>query len=157
MSIEERVRKLESLADIKNLRSRYCYLLDAGDTDAWLSLFTEDAAIVSESPRGGYHGHDELSEMITQIHDDEDRRLTKHVVYNPVIDISGDHATGRWSFEALIQYEDGTMLDIIGEYDERYRLVDDEWKFTEITISFDFRAEFDDGWSIGDPSRGSNW
>jgi 3-phenylpropionate/cinnamic acid dioxygenase small subunit len=157
MNIEERVRTLENLAELKNLRSRYCYLLDEGDTDAWLSLFTEDATIVSESPRGEYNGHDELSEMITNIHESEDRRFTKHVVYNPIIDVTGDRATGRWSFEALIQYNDETMLLIKGEYDEKYRLVEDEWKFTTITISFDFRAEFDDGWSIGDPSRGSNW
>lgn len=157
MNIEERILKLESLAEINNLRSRYCYLLDEGNTEEWLSLFTEDANIVSESPRGEYNGHDELSEMINEIHESEDRRLTKHVVYNPIIDLTGERATGRWSFEALIHYDDETMLLIKGEYDEKYRLKRDQWKFTNITISFDFRAEFDDGWSVGDPSLGSNW
>jgi SnoaL-like domain len=62
-------RAMEDIEAIRQLKARYCLYVDQRNEDAWVSLFTEDAAwesdkLHSRGPRGDPHtiqGHPDLS------------------------------------------------------------------------------------------------
>ena len=143
MSIEERLERLESKDQIKELRATYCYHVDDQEADAFASLFTEDA-ILDFGNAGTYEGHDELREFINSVVP-EFYEFIVHMVHNPVIEVDGDTASGRWYFEAPATSQ-GTDTWIQGQYDEEYARVDGEWKFAEIEARFNYVADYQDGW-----------
>jgi hypothetical protein len=42
--LERRIAQLEDIEAIRQLKARYCLYVDQRNEDAWVSLFTEDAA-----------------------------------------------------------------------------------------------------------------
>ena len=103
-AIQERLQAVEDRLDIQDLvGGRYAMALDTGDPDAYAGLFTEDAFLsVAGRP---FKGRNEIKQMMLQIkkhHDEFDTRPptmphrwgpVRHVVTNPVINITGNTAT----------------------------------------------------------------
>ena len=59
-----------------------------------------------------------------------------HCVTNPRIVIDGDTAVGTWYLLDCMATGDGPALGILAVYDETYRRVDGEWKYTSVTLLF---------------------
>ena len=65
------------------------------------------------------------------------------MVTNPVIDIDGDTASGRWRFVMMFTYADGQSFErIIGHYEERYARVDGQWRFTSLMANVEERGRY---------------
>ncbi|MFB6142197.1 MAG: nuclear transport factor 2 family protein [Halorientalis sp.] len=143
MSVEQRLERLESREEIKELRAEYCYCVDDTDGEAFAALFTEDATLDFGSA-GTYTGHEELREFVDSVVP-EHYEFIVHMVHNPVIDVDGDTATGRWYFEAPCT-SGGTDMWIQGVYDEAYERVDGAWRFADVEATFNYVAEYDEGW-----------
>lgn len=147
MSIEDRVARLEAKDDVRELRANYCYHVDDGDGEAFASLFAEDA-VLDFGSAGTYAGRDELREFVDSVVPDHYEFIV-HMVHNPMIEVDGNTATGRWYFEAPATTAGGRDVWIQGRYADEYERVDGEWLFSSVVARFNYVAEYDGGWGGG--------
>jgi ketosteroid isomerase-like protein len=136
--------------EIRNLRYRYSRHLDAQEWDEWVSLMTDDVKCEYEG-WDPFVGREEVLEFgrdtIASVFE-----YTAHMVHMPLIEVDGDEATGRWYLYLFYVLTDGAAGWRQGRYEDRYRRVDDEWKFsfvqteihTDATDLFTATREWDD-------------
>lgn len=145
MSLEKRLARLEDRIAISELRYTYCYRIDDRDWDGYAALFTEDA-LLDFGPVGTFEGREAVREFAEDVVGARHPFLS-HMVHNPVIDVDGDTATGKWYFEVPCTFEDGEAGWIQGTYYDEYRRVDGEWLFSEVVAEFNYFAAYDEGWA----------
>ena len=143
--LEKRLQVLEDIEEIKKLKARYCaYCDDNYNADNIASLFAENAV-----RDGGAYGRAEGREEIRKFFNisADQVSFSVHLYVNPIIEVDGDTATGRWyMFEAITavagnQAQWGSGLG----YDEYVR-VNGEWKFKSMKLKHFFLTPFDQGW-----------
>lgn len=123
MNVEERLDRLESLDEIRQLVARYCLALDMRDLDALVGLFPEDVRV-----GGGERGRPALKRWFDQTLR-EQFTGTAHVTGNHIIELeSPDAARGvvysRNEHETGDEWVIMTML-----YWDRYERRDGRWQF----------------------------
>jgi hypothetical protein len=142
----ERVAALENIEAIKRLKARYAILCDTGyDPDALAALFTEDGVWDGGETWGRYEGRlslwaffDRASSMLP---------FAMHYMINPLIEISGNEATGQWHlFQATTYAATNDAVWGAGRYFEEYVKDDAGWKFRTIRLESMFWTPFDSGW-----------
>jgi uncharacterized protein (TIGR02246 family) len=143
--LERRLRALEDVEAIKRLKYRYADACDRNyDADTLASLFTEDAIW-----DGGLFGRHEGREAIRTFFKgvSSDIPFALHYMMSPIIDVAGDEATGAWYlFQTCTFAEGNTAIWGAARYDDRYRRVDGEWKFSRLELISTFWTRFDEGW-----------
>jgi len=105
-SLETRVQAIEDRLAIEDVvAGKYAMALDTGDPDAYAGVFTEDASLsVAGRPFKGRKEIRQMMEDIKKAHEQYDTRPAsssgqhrwgpvRHVVTNPVINITGNTAT----------------------------------------------------------------
>ncbi len=145
-ALERRIRRLEDVEAIKQLKARYAMYCDANyDADALAELFTADAIW-----DGGMLGRNEGREAIRQFFRGSSRRITfaVHNILSPIIEVDGDTATGTWYLLQACTYRDGNQA-IWGAavYTDRYVRESDGWKFQHVQITSHFWTPFEEGWA----------
>ncbi|WP_435361838.1 nuclear transport factor 2 family protein [Haloarchaeobius sp. DFWS5] len=144
-TLSARVARLEARGALKELKAAYCYSIDARDWDRLRSLFTSDA-VLDFGGLGTYEGDDGLDRFVREFVE-ANLDGSAHMVHNPVLDVDGDTATGRWYVESPVTYADGSGGWRQGVYDDEYRRVDGEWRFASVQMRFLYTADFGpDGW-----------
>jgi ketosteroid isomerase-like protein len=143
--LETRIRRLEDLEAIRQLKARYCRLCDDGyDADRLADLFTEDALW-----DGGMLGKAEGREKIRRFfqRSPEVIPFSVHMVMNPLLSVEGDTASGTWYlFQACSYAPENAALWGSARYDEEYVRVGEEWKFSRLRLTSFFWTPFDQGW-----------
>lgn len=167
IDIESRLRRLEDIEAIKQLKARYCaYCDDDYDADGLASLFTEDAVWDG----GGTFGRAEGRSGIRRHFSGAGKRVTiaRHQVMNPIIDVGvggdPDSATGHWLlFQPCTNAgPDGEQaVWLAATYADTYRRVaasdgagsigspgpgGAEWLIASTMIDVAFFTPFDVGW-----------
>lgn len=144
-------RYLETLWDIeqiKKLKAQYCLYADSGDhADEFAGLFLPDA-VLDEGEDGVFTGREEIRQMYKKIW--PYFSLNQHLVFNPIIDINGDTATGNWRLMQLCstKHEDGDKAFwAVGYYREKYTKVEDRWFFCHVLARVHFCCPYEDGWA----------
>jgi len=144
--LERRVKVIEDVEEIKQLKARYCGFCDDNyDADGIAGLFTEDAVW-----DGGIRGRADGREEIRAFFVNASQRLpfAIHMVMNPIINVQGDNATGIWYlFQACTYAEGDVAIWGSGRYDEQYARVSGEWKFEHLKLTSNFWTPFDQGWA----------
>jgi hypothetical protein len=152
--LEARIRILEDIEAIRKLRATYCYLCDAGlddvrNRDELISHFTQNARLdFGMGPASQYQGTEGLKtffgEMVPL-----GVSFCMHMVHNPIIDVKGDRATGKWYFEAPVtnKLENNRAEWYTGTYHEEYVREKGEWKFDSIKVDWTYRTPYDEGWA----------
>ncbi len=146
-TIEERLRRLEDIDAINQLRARYCHLLDERAWDAFIDLFTPDATFKGLAEASG---HDELRIFFGETVP----RLGEgfwHFCTNATVDVAGDEATGRVSMEYL-SVKSGISYVAAGHYDDHLVRLDSGWKFKSRHLTFYYFAPLEKGF-IGRPQK----
>ena len=152
------LRQLEDIEAIKRLKHYYyCYCVDravSGDTSAiaeTLSRFSED--IVAD-----FTGFP-LAEGKEQVDDFYARGVpsmlsySQHYVFNEVLDISGDTATGLWYLNCPVIFTEQGPLGqegpglIAGRYEEEYVREDGVWKWRRIVALLDVVGPAEELWA----------
>ena len=143
---ERDLQRLLDIEAIKALKARYCWYCDDPDQyHRFDELFTEDAVFIEE-PINHLEGRAAIAAWT-----EEYARTTvwsRHYATNPLIEVDGDTATGRWSVLLLsVQLIDGVeqMLWASGTYTEEYRRVDGEWLFSRVHAAGRWMTSFDEG------------
>ncbi len=149
--IEARIQRLEDCEAIRNLKARYCLLVDeavAGNPSKaveLVSLFSRNAW-ADFGDFGRFTGHDGLliffRDMVPGL-----LSYSAHMVHNPIIELDGDKAKGSWVFEVPSTLRSANMAGWLqGRYIEEYERADG-WLFKSITAIFDHATPFDEGWA----------
>lgn len=139
-ALEERLRRLEDIEAIKQLKARYCQACDDDhNPDRVAALFVEDG--LWEGPNIGVHarGRPAIRAYFAGVRDDAGIRNSAHIVTNPVITVSGDRATGTWRLVMLhtsaapgggFRYH-----RIVGFYQDDYARVQDAWFLERLRVT----------------------
>ncbi|MEW5735659.1 MAG: nuclear transport factor 2 family protein [Thermodesulfobacteriota bacterium] len=150
--LEERVRRLEDLEEIRRLKSLYCHLVDrsvsgeAAATEELMGHFTEEAW-GEYGDFGRYEGRENLALFFGQVVPGI-LSFTAHMVHNPLIDIHGDEAVGRWYFEVPCTLREKNLAGWLqGRYEEGFVRRGGTWKWAFIKASFDYATPYDQGWA----------
>ena len=118
------------LEALKQLKARYCRLLDNKDWTAWRQLFADD--FVSDTTGSGgsvIEGADEFVAFVQKTLGPL-RRKTVHQVHAPEIALTSEEtATGIWALEDYVRFFPGVSMRGYGHYTETYVKVEGEWLF----------------------------
>lgn len=148
LSLEERVKRVEDLHELQQLRARYCQLLDDGRWEQLADLFTEDGAFKGLSTA---RGRAEMLEFFPTLnstsvtawwHFSSNETLELH----PGTDGEADRASGTtWLLQPCVVHGESQIAG--GRYqDQMIRGVDGVWRFVERKVSFFFWGPLDQGW-----------
>ncbi|WP_319436752.1 nuclear transport factor 2 family protein [Mycobacterium sp. RTGN5] len=122
----------DSWADIeaiKQLKARYCRLLDTKDWVGWRDIFTDDF-VSDTTPSGGVliTGADEFVAFLRSTLG-KPSQPTVHQVHAPEIELtSPSTATGIWALNDIVRLAPGVNLEGYGHYHETYEKTDGQWR-----------------------------
>lgn len=137
-SIEARLKRLEDIEEIKKLKALCCLLVDREDRDGFAGLFLEDGEFIGAFQR--LRGREALRQVRFW-------PFMVHYVSNPIIEVSGDTASGIWYFLRPYTAEDGRPYWASGQYEDDYQRAADGWRFKTVKITNFFACPYRDGWA----------
>ncbi|MBW2616372.1 MAG: nuclear transport factor 2 family protein [Deltaproteobacteria bacterium] len=144
----DRVKRLEDIEAIKKLQTEYAYFNDTLDYDKLSDLFVED--ITGEyGPKAKFGNKSELILLLKGIRDKYKVTMMCHHMTTPIIELSGDSATGIWYLFGPFTGkgpEGGIPYWVQGIYHNEYVRGDEKWKFRKIHFKFIFWTPYEDGW-----------
>ncbi|MBN2321652.1 MAG: nuclear transport factor 2 family protein [Acidobacteria bacterium] len=136
----------EDRALIEDLQARYMFALDFGDTDTYVSTFTEDG-ILDIRNGNPWQGREAIREIIGGMSEREEGQpqeepqgpypaTGRHNITNIAIKIDGDKATGRayWFHYGNNNPERSADVDSYGHYEDEMVKVDGQWLFSKRVI-----------------------
>jgi len=119
---------------IKQLKARYCRLLDSKDWDAWRKLFSND--FLSDTSQAGGKIIRGADEFVAFTRKGLRNQATVHQVHAPEIQLtSATTARGVWALEDVVRFGPGVNLRGYGHYAETYEKVDEQWLITSSTLT----------------------
>ena len=151
-SVDERMQVLEDIESIKKLKASYCYWADAGiagdasQMDELIAHFTDDEPWVDFGDFGTYKGKEAVGTFFREVVVGT-LSYSAHMVSNPIIEVDGDKATGKWYVDVPCTLRGAERpLWLQARYDEEYVKEGGQWRWKSITTAFDFITPFDEGW-----------
>ena len=125
---------LVEIEAIKQLKARYCRLLDSKDWDAWRKLFSDD--FLSDTSQAGGKIIRGADEFVAFTRKGVRSQATVHQVHAPEIELtSATTARGVWALEDVVRFGPGVNLRGYGHYAETYEKVDEQWLITSSTLT----------------------
>ena len=139
-ALDGRLRALEDIEAIKQLKHRYLIACDAKDVDGFRDCFAAGAGAVriAFGRIGDFDDRDALAETFRNLAC-HPHIVETHHAQNPVIELLGaDAARGRWGLHYfMIDARDGRCTQLGGHYDDRYARRDGRWRIiaSEFTVT----------------------
>jgi uncharacterized protein (TIGR02246 family) len=130
MTLEERLQRLEDRDAIHQLFVDYGRHLDAGDIDAYASLFTEDGEVML-GPMGRTQGRENIHALMSRVLDGR-VGSTYHLISSPRVALDGDTATSEVMWTVIQRDAEGKPeLTSLGRHIDKLRKVDGAWLIAE--------------------------
>ncbi|MDQ0380488.1 nuclear transport factor 2 family protein [Amycolatopsis thermophila] len=142
--LEARIRRLEDVHEIGQLRARYCQYLDDGRWDQLADLFTEEGRFVGLSTASG------RAELRTFFAGLQRGPLTAwwHFSANETVTVDGDVASGEtWLYQPCVV--EGEAHVAAGRYTDSLVRQDGRWLFAERKVTFFWWVPLAEGWDAG--------
>lgn len=129
MTTEQRLARLEALEAIRLLKHRYLNACDTKEVERIRDCFATGEINIDYGPIGTFNDRDSFIALYQQLACHE-RVKDLHHSSNPEIDLITDNdATACWALFYFNQDADtGNTLQLSGQYHDRYRRIDGEWK-----------------------------
>jgi uncharacterized protein (TIGR02246 family) len=145
-TIEERLRVLEDIEEIRKLKARYAAACDDNyDADAIAALFTEDA-IWDGGSLGKADGRAAIHKFFSRAA--EFFPFAIHNVMNPIIDVEGDRATAQWYLlQPATMAKDNQAVWLAAVYHDDYVRHDGRWMFKHLRVKPHFLTPYEEGWA----------
>ena len=119
---------------IKQLKARYCRLLDTKDWQGWRGVFADDFHS-DTSPSGG-KVIDGADEFVAFVRKTLEKQPTVHQVHAPEIELtSATTARGVWALNDVVRLAPGLNLDGYGHYHETYEKGPDGWRIKSLLLT----------------------
>ena len=138
-SLEERVQKIEDLAEITKLTSTYAHFVNRGwgdvkvDAEGLATVFTEDITWNAAAFKMSATGRDAVIAMLADPTGSPD--LAMHSFTNPILNVSGDTATGNWLIW-VAQKVGEENNQVFQSEDLTYERLDGAWRIKSIDLHF---------------------
>ena len=149
-SIEDRLRAMEDVVEIANLKARYTNASDGGwnrpshNADAVAALFAEDGVWEAE----GFpvlEGREAIRTAFAAF--SQQAPFAFHAISNPLIEVNGDTASGEWHLSEAFTDADGNEHAATGIFNDQFVRVPDGWRIKHMRISYAFFGPRKDGWA----------
>ncbi|MBJ22130.1 MAG: nuclear transport factor 2 family protein [bacterium] len=149
IGLEERISRIEDLEAIKTLKATYCEICDDGhDPNRIVAIFTEDGTWEIDGV-GRARGHVELRALFTRF--GEEISFSQHQVMNPIIELDGDFARGRWYFFAPFTFvENDQARWLAARYEDDYIKLNGTWKIQRLVGQIRMATDYERSWTSGD-------
>lgn len=144
--LESKVRRLDALEAIKQLKARYCEICDNDhNPDEIVTIFTEDGVWEGDGI-GRAEGHAEIRELFEGFR--KAISFSQHMVQNPIIEVDGSTATGRWYFFGMFKFlRNDQRRWQAARYHETYEMIYGKWKIKHLKIAPPtMSVKYEDGW-----------
>ncbi|API59364.1 hypothetical protein BSL82_08610 [Tardibacter chloracetimidivorans] len=142
-SLEDRIRHLEDIEEIRQLRMRYHINTNDGHFDRMWELFTEDAYVdfgyISRA-----RGRREINELFLRI--PRNLPLVKQFIHNHLVEVDGDEATGVSYLDARYA-QDGDSVMVAARFDEIYTRTSEGWRIRQMGLELYFSVPITQGWA----------
>ena len=126
--LQDRVQRLEDILEIQQLFIDYGHHLDAGDFEAYASLFANEGEVLL-GPLGRAKGRDQIRSLMETALDGA-VGTSFHVISSPMIALRGDTATSDVMWTVVHREEDGhPSLSMIGRHRDELVREDGRWRF----------------------------
>lgn len=126
--------ELVEVEAIKQLKARYCRLLDTKDWAGWRELFTDD--LHSDTTASGGKVIDGADAFVAFTRKSLGDRPTVHQVHAPEIELtSPTTAIGTWALEDIVKLAPGVGMRGYGHYRESYVKADGQWRISASTLT----------------------
>jgi uncharacterized protein (TIGR02246 family) len=131
---------MDDIEAIKQLKARYCRLMDTKEWEGYRQVFTDDVTMDTSDAGGNViTGADEFMEFLLGVIGDV---VTVHQCHTPEIEVTSPaSAKGIWAMEDMLRYPDGTELHGYGHYHETYEKQDGVWRVKSSKLTR-LRADF---------------
>lgn len=132
----DRAAELSEIEAIKQLKARYCRLLDTKQWSEWRTLFADDfVSDTSDSGGSVINGADEFVAFVRR-NLGKPSQPTVHQVHAPEIEVhSPSTATGVWALNDIVRLAPGLNLNGYGHYHETYVKCDGQWRIATSTLT----------------------
>ena len=118
---------MDDIEAIKQLKARYCRLLDTKDWDGFRQVFTDDVVMDSTGSGGAVITGADTFLAFTSTHMAD--YVTVHHCHTPEITLtSPSEASGIWAMEDRVRFPGGRELNGFGHYHEAYEKADGTWR-----------------------------
>lgn len=111
---------------IQEVKHDYCYVTDDLDVERIPDVFSADTYLKTPLYEA-VEGHDGVREYF-EYFGEQEFEVRAHNVVNPVIDVDGDTATGRWYYMVVYALPGGDLLFGHGDYEDEFVRTDDGWR-----------------------------
>jgi len=126
--LQDRVQRLEDILEIQQLFIDYGHHLDAGDFEAYASLFANEGEVLL-GPLGRAKGREQIRALMEKALDGA-VGSSFHVISNPMIALRGDTASSDVLWTVVRREEDGLpSLSMIGRHRDKLVREDGRWRF----------------------------
>ncbi len=158
--LERRIRRLEDIEAIRALKAKYSMHADEKYTDDHqlrpekereaiagdqASVFTEDAIWDGGQQFGVLHGKQAIHTSLKSI----GWKFAMHYFLNPVIEVDGDRATGRWMlWEVATVAATDTAVFLAAVTEDEYVRTPDGWRISKVRLRMKFITPFDRPWNV---------
>lgn len=116
---------------VKRTLASYCQLLDDGDFDRWIELFSPDARLVFAGRTR--QGRPSIREYMENVQPPEGRG--KHITANVLVDVDGDTASADTDYLFVRPTAQGLVLVATGRYHDRLVRDGEGWRFSQREIT----------------------
>jgi len=135
------LEQLNDIEDIKQLKARYCRLIDQKNWEELEANFVLDATIEIAGAPGGANDTKQFSSahaFVESLQQLMAPLVSVHQVHAPEIEILGpETAKGTWTISDRLVFPDGSPLKILqgwGIYHEIYRKESGCWRFVSVRL-----------------------
>ncbi len=129
--LEARIRALEDIEAIKQIKYRYLRCLDTKRWDEMAETFTEDATTTYSDGEYSFQGVDQIMKFLRESPlGKEGEFIGVHHCHHPEIELTGEtRARGTWAlYNYLLHKRSGTGLRLCAYYQDEYVKQDGCWK-----------------------------
>ncbi len=142
MTLEDRVRRLEDIEEIRRLRNMFHYFINERQTYRFGEILCEDAVVYFDE----FSRQEGLENIIAAAGNIPERVVLKQFIHNHQIELNGDTATGFCYLDA--RYGDkGESFIVAARYDDKYRRTEAGWKISETRVKILFSVPLQKGWA----------
>lgn len=135
------IEHLNDIEDIKQLKARYCRLIDQKKWDELEAEFMPDAAIEIAGAPGGADDTQRFTSshaFIEGLRQLMGPLVSVHQVHAPEIAVlDAENAHGTWTISDRLVFPDGNPLKVLhgwGIYHETYRKISGTWRFASLRL-----------------------
>ncbi len=142
--LERRLRRLEDVEAIKQLKYRYWRHLDLKEWEELAECFAEDATVAYGGGKYRFEGREAIMRFLRDSLSRESGSVTVHHGHHPEIEITGeDSARGTWGlYNYMYNEKQNRGIRIGAYYRDDYSRIGGIWKITHIGYQTIFHEEW---------------